>query len=316
MAVSAIAWSPDGRYIALNDLNLRPMPGIRLLTPKGEQVGSVDRSIYGCTLDPGASLVFSTSLSIWAACVQMPGRSADIPCLLAVQLSIPDLKLLNVVPGDAESTGLRGSSYRQYLNITGGRQILTSVLQSPIKYDFSPSGRATLRYPRLYRIRMVGLDSMQVEIPVLSFKGEMEHPRRLHKVVYFPEIRAIVIHWTLEYGAWFPQENPETWSKAQLVPSLESYSLANGERMAGWASLADEDAGYVIRLKDQPLLVGTFGPGGGGRGGLRVWDPRTGQGLQRLDGSRGRTLELSNDGRRLAVFHGDRVMFYRVAKWE
>jgi hypothetical protein len=134
-----IAWSPDGKYIALNDLNLqrRPgaPPGIRLLTPKGEEVGRVDGSVVDCWFEPKFSLAFSPkSSSLWSACSYLRSRDGRKPFVLAVELSVPDLKLVNSIPGDPENSGLQQSAILHSVSLVAGRQLLTVCsLQPPTK---------------------------------------------------------------------------------------------------------------------------------------------------------------------------------------
>jgi hypothetical protein len=97
-----------------------------------------------------------------------------------------------------------------------------------------------------------------------------------------------------------------------------TYSVSDGERLAAWASLADEGVGVsdVIRLKGRPLLVGSVGSDEAGRGDLRIRDPLTGKALQRadVDGLPAYRLALSGDGRRLAVMSKTHVVFYRISE--
>jgi hypothetical protein len=191
-----IAWSPDGKYLALTDLNLQPRPGappgIRLLMRDGEEVGRVDGSTVDCWFNPKSSLAFSpTSSSLWSACSYIPRRDTGKPFILAVELRVPDLKLLNVIPGDPDNTGLQQSASRHFVSTIAGRHILTSILSSSTNEivevkPLPPPHQPVIRYRGLYRVRTVDLKSMRDVAPVLSFKSEAEFYRGPNKAVYFP----------------------------------------------------------------------------------------------------------------------------------
>lgn len=303
---AALAWSPDGRYLAALSGGRRNAISITSTTDWTElslRNRRIDEVCFGDDLMGGIDFE-ADSQSLWMPCKRQ--LATNPPYIVAAKLSIPQLEVVDRLELQPALPG-RYSTSRHNIRLT--RNKLQSLLLAVIPKLNKVSADNTAR--RFIRITDLGSKSpIGAEFEIIDDSGIQ---RTLWEAHAADDGRTVVLRWG----------NPEvvgaSWDSAKNY-RLESYDTATGRRLAQFAgssadtgTVKDFRLGSIALLRRRPAVVGSFYDGEAGRRGLIVWDSRTGKVLQIVDLKYARGPFVSRSGLRFAVaISGSELAIYRV----
>jgi hypothetical protein len=287
----SVAFSPDGRYIAVNLEGRRRERNfsygrIRLLTIDGmTEVGNLWAEEQRCALD--SEMTFSTdSTALWVLCRSSQAQSDD---LIAVKLRVPDLTIVerHAAPAGTQiprplskiAAGEQGifasgyvwdksAQYLSVLDVTGGRTLLASRDVSKDVMDDRGFGFCGVHLAR------------QLDVVTVAHCG---------------------ISGTFKTDAYL------------MTGQFRSFNVSSGRLVADFArQVRDRDVVRWNAMFDAAhgRVAGVGTTLSSNIGALVIWDQRTGAELQRIETRVYRSGTFSADGRRLLLIGDDEREIY------
>lgn len=284
-----IAWSADSSLLALNNIKV----GL-FRVADGKELGLRDKFRYRrCSTDPRQAGAFTADgRFLWVSCgasgEQGTYRAAD-------KLTVPDLELADSV--DVEGTGPDQISYSHHdcVFVEGGRMLLSSILLSCEK---QPNGAK----PSPNCQRYVACLDLQTKKPcfpsfVIERSRSAQYP---YDLKFVPGNPHVVTFW-----AWAQEFPPGP------DPAFKIHDFAGNQvRQFGLRDEFKDSAPRKFVVIGADFVVCTAGSFGTNRGRLMVWNARTGKLLQDTSTDFAGLLEVSPDGRLVAVQIGLEIKVY------
>lgn len=292
-----IAWAPDGRSIAVNQLT--PFTGFRLFSIETGQ--ETFRREYtrgqpyeGCAF-AGQPLVFERDgLSLWVDCAIV---NATEPFTFALRVSSRDFTIQDRIIAVPPISGGRSTSWRFVFSQLDNRLRLSAIFRAHTDVK-DQSGRIAIRNFGY------GFD--------LDRKLELFQPfevatdrrsgffRDAQELLIFPNPKFALVRLATAIST-----RPGVVQDVRLDRLFEMYDTGTGNETLAFGGIisANPEGGVVtgaVLTPNAHALIGTWSRSGTRRGGLVVFDPRTGAVRQRVTGSEGGSMALSPDGKRVA----------------
>jgi hypothetical protein len=303
-----MVWSPDDKYLALNDGG--KANGLRIVeTATWKDVGHKSRLTGECILQDGPALGFSNDGKfLWIACMkhQTKPEPNQGPYKALLKLTVPDLSVAGVVerlPPSSDYVAVHGD----YTVETDSGARMSTIVKSATdrKDDF---GYAHWR-------RFVSLSTLDTEVvpgPTVELKNDKNYQVDANRVLQWPERNAMIAFWmwpghALDKTAPVPDK--------YTLPRLETYDTRTGERLVAFAPTSEHRIPLhdVVLARKAGLVFGALSSSQPNAGAVAVWDPLSGKQLQVLPTEhQADWLWLSHDETRLAVIVLREIQIFRI----
>jgi hypothetical protein len=289
-----IAWSPDGSMVALGRINV----GL-FRVADGKELARRDQFRYGrCGTAPRQSVAFTADgRFLWVAC---GARGERGNYRAAEKFSVPDLELADSV--DVEGAEPDHHNYTDYERIVvqDGRMLLTGTLVSCLKQnapvDFAPGVPNCQRFAVCH-----DLQTRQRCFPnfVIPRPSGANYPYDLKLVPGRPRL--------IVFSAW-------AQAPAGPDPAFEIRDFAgNLVRQFGMRKEFDAIGPRRFVMTGAGFVIGTAGHHSDPKlGRLMMWNIDTGELLQNTRTLAASLIEISPDGRLVAVQIGSEISFYSI----
>lgn len=304
-----MVWSPDDKYLALNDGG--KANGLRIFeTATWKELGRKPRLTGECILQDGSSLGFSKDGKfLWIACAKRQSKPEPNqgPYKALLKLNVPNLSVAEIVerqpPPLANFVWVDDNDA-----IATDRGVQLSIL---VKV---PTGKRDYlgKYSERKLVQPSQLDSDEVLGPMVELQNNKFYRSNVRKILQWPERNAIIAFW-----AWpeNPLEKDAPVPDKYTLPRLETYDARTGERVAAFARPTEHRVALhdVVIARKAGLVLGALSSMNPDAGGIAAWDPMTGAQLQLLPTShQAAWLWLSYDETRLAVIVLREIQIFRV----
>jgi hypothetical protein len=311
-APSAVAWSANGKYIALNGLKLGPMAaspsGVRLFASDTlEKKGNIaPAKHHRCNIALSQDMAFTAdSKALWVSCGRY-GTPSPLP--IAIKLGVPGLEIDDslfpvLLAPDTQF------EFQTYEISTGNDGLALTGISRPARL-------APPDYQQQMAVQSFSLETKtQLHPPVLMNlyygDGEPFGVRTALGLHLIRDLSAVLIHFP---GAAFGRSGR---SYAELA---ELWSTARGGRLdAGQSHTIYERYLPPNRIGQSGMHLQTHAnpdPSRYRRTHLIVLDSQTGATIQQLGpiatGTGGAKILVSPTGNRVALVSRDEIRFYRV----
>jgi WD40 repeat protein len=310
---AALAWSPDGQTIVLNQQ--APISAIRLLSAHdGQEIGRRDiplrQSYENCPLS-GLPIAFTDDgRSLWMTCGR-PNATTSFP--IALKLRLPDFvaedRLMLDPPVSDEKTHSRNYSLARIdgkltlstitLSVTNVYESFGIIKQRPFATGFDLDAKAQW-FPRF-------------ELIDDNRSGYFRTPQELF---LFPDRNFALVR-------MFPgtSERPGFPHDKSFDRMFDGYDARAGKRIVTYGGYNDgrPESGAIGAAQLIPhneLMIGQWSRVKPDSGGLIVFNPRDGTVVQRIRiGRTSSHLAVSPDGQRLAhITYRGEIRLYRIQR--
>ncbi|MEQ1716202.1 MAG: hypothetical protein ABL907_09500 [Hyphomicrobium sp.] len=304
-----MVWSPDDKYLALNDGG--KANGLRIVeTATWKDVGHKPRLTGECILQDGPALGFSTDGTfLWIACYkrQSEPQPNQGPYKALLKLNVPDLSVAAVIERPLPIPLDFAAVSDDYAVSTPTGNSLSTIVSSRFE------GRDQLGAPILRTFAtMSELDSEAVVGPTVEFQDDKNFQKFAARVLQWPERNAMIAFWA--WPNWSLIKDATVLDKYSL-PRLETYDTRTGERLVAFAPTTEHRIPLhdVVLARKAGLFLGALSSMEPDVGAIAVWDPLSGKQLQVLPTNhQAAYLWLSHDETRLAVIVLRDIQIFRV----
>lgn len=284
-ASPAIAWSNDSKFVAL-----RGLFGLKLFSAKGVELAALENHLFGCSLPTLASVSRSVtfdseSTSVWLSCLV---DAAGDSYLAAVELSVPNLRLVKKIRLPAPLSGRRNTAFATEIRLDPikGHVILSQVIHSSM-----PSNRRS--FERFY-IGFNVTEGANLFSP-LECVGRQPH----HIPLQF------VVRGARGIASWMGSDLP--------FESFNVHEPSNAVRFGGPKSLPEYRPGLQFLVSPNAThMFMAMRHKQNTTGAIVAIDPRTGLLDQAVRLEREPRLFLQSGGRILVVALGKQLTYYVV----
>jgi WD40 repeat protein len=288
-----ITWSGDASLLALNNVNLALFQ-----VSDGKELGRRDFFRRGqCAAQPRQAGSFTAdNRFLWVSCGAQ-SQQGSYPA--AKKLTIPDLEVAD--SADAEATEPASLNTTRYERIAreGDKLLLSSILQTCSQTISSANQLATCNP----HAACLDLETKRPCFPTFALELSPS-AKGLHDLQFVPNRPQTISFWTWAQGI---PPGPFDWA-------FEIYDFA-GKRVNQFGARTEFEnmpPREFVTTRDG-LVIGSAGDYGK-NGRLMVWNLNTGQLLQRIRTPSAWRMEISNDGKQLAVLMGREIRIYSVAQ--
>ncbi len=288
-SVPNIAWSADSSLLALNSINI----GL-FRVADGKELGRRDKFRYGrCATDPRQAGMFTADgRFLWVSCgaigEQGSYRAAD-------KLTVPDLELADSVDVETVGPDRRNFTHHDRIVVKDGRMLLSSIIASCEK----PSDVATQSPNCQSHAACLDLQTRKPCFPsfLMQRSPAANYPYDLKLVPGNPQV---ITFWAWAQG-----------SAAGPDPAFKVYDFAGNQvRQFGLRDEFKDVAPRNFAAIGADLVIGAAGSSRTNRGRLMVWNAHTGELLQDTSTDFSALVEVSPDGRFVAVQTGAEISIY------
>lgn len=306
-----MVWSPDDKYLALNDGG--KANGLRLFeTATWTELGRKPRLTGECILQDGPALGFSKDGKfLWIACAKNPVKAgSDIGSYKAVlKLNVPDLSVAKVVEANSPTQTQGFWIIGSYAIDTDRGTLLSSKIVSIT--DTERRDTAGHFYSRKF-IAQWQLGDDAVLGPTFELLSNSYYSVSVNRALIWPEKNVAVVSWM-----WpdHPLQKESPVPDKYTLPRLETYDTRTGERIVAFAPTTEHRIPLhdVVLARKAGLVLGALSSSEPNAGAVAAWDPLSGKQIQVLPtGHQADWLWLSHDETRLAVIVLRDIQIFRI----
>ena len=304
-----MVWSPDDKYLALNDGD--KANGLRIVeTATWKDVGHKPRLTGECILQDGPALGFSKDGKfLWISCYKRQSalQPNQGPYKALLKLNVPDLSVSAVVERALPMAVDFAAVAQDYAVSTPNGTSQSTIVSSRFP------GRDQLGGPILRTFATQSeLDADAVVGATVEFKDDKNYQVHMNRVLQWPERSAMIAFWS--WPNWSLKKDAAVPDKYTL-PRLETYDTRTGERLVAFAPTTEHRIPLhdVVLARKAGLVLGALSSMEPDAGAVAVWDPLSGKQLQVLPTNhQAAYLWLSHDETRLAVIVLREIQIFRV----
>jgi WD40 repeat protein len=304
-----MVWSPNDKYLALNDGG--KANGLRIFeTATWKELGHKSRLTGECIFQDGPAFGFSKDGKyLWASCYKRqsePQPNQDSYKAL-LKLNVPDLSVAAVVDRPLPVPLDFAAVSNDYAVSTPTGTSLSTIVSS--RFD----GRDQLGAPILRTFATISeLDSESVVGPTVEFQDDKNFQKFATRVLQWPERNAMIAFW-----GWpdHPLQKDATVPDKYTLPRLETYDTRTGQRLVAFAPTTEHRIPLhdVVLSRKASLVFGALSSTEPNAGALVAWDPMSGKQIQLVPTvNQAAWLWLSHDETRLAVIALRDILIFRV----
>lgn len=304
-----MVWSPDDKYLALNDGG--KANGLRIVeTATWKDVGHKPRLTGECIMQAGPALGFSKDGKfLWIACYkkQSKPQANQGPYKALLKLNVPDLSVSGIVERSLPLPLDFAAVSDDYAVSSPTGSSLSTIVSSRFE------GRDQLGGPILRTFATLSrLDSEATLGPTVELQDDKNFQKFAAKVLQWPKRNAMIAFW-----AWpnWPLKKDSLVPDKYTLPRIETYDTKTGKRMMAFAPTTEHKIPLhdVVLSRKAGLVFGALSSSEPNAGAVAAWDPLSGKQLQVLQtGHQADWLWLSHDETRLAAIVLREIQIFRI----